>query len=298
MSSPPKPSEQTGGVNIAGTTGPVGDIVGRDKITIVTPASDLAAILEARGVLRPDQQDDPLSRLANRIDTLAYWDDIVLPDDVRKELIEIVDKFRCDPEGKVAPADNGIQVLFHGPSGTGKRLAAKAIAGELRMSAYAVNYIAVIGHHPLDTARNLQQLLSAATLANAWLIVHEAEIIFGAASNAAIAGMLELRGNVIFTTTNLSDIDDRLIGKMAHVVGFSLPDATLRRYIWQRAIPVDLPYAGNIDFQALAQGYVLSGADIRRAVEHAARNAANERRTMTMAHLDSAAAKIGRAHKS
>ena len=254
MSSPPKPSEQTGGVNIAGRTGPVGHIVGRDKITIVTPASDLAAILEARGVLRPDQQDDPLSRLANRIDTLAYWDDIVLPDDVRKELIEIVDKFRCDPEGKVAPADNGIQVLFHGPSGTGKRLAAKAIAGELRMSAYAVNYIAVIGHHPLDTARNLQQLLSAATLANAWLIVHEAEIIFGAASNAAIAGMLELRGNVIFTTTNLSDIDDRLIGKMAHVVGFSLPDATLRRYIWQRAIPVDLPYAGNIDFQALAQG--------------------------------------------
>jgi SpoVK/Ycf46/Vps4 family AAA+-type ATPase len=289
---------QSGGVNITGTTGPVGDIVGRDKITVVTPASDLAAILEARGALRPDQQDDPLLRFANRIDTFAYWDDIVLHDDVRKELIEIVDKFRFDPERKAASADNGIQVLFHGPRGTGKRLAAKAIAGELRMSAYAINYIAIIGHRPVDTARNLQQLLSAATLANAWLIMQEAEIIFSAASNSAIADMLELRGNLIFTTTRLSEIDDRLIDKMAHVVGFSLPDATLRRYIWQRAIPVDLPYAGDIDFQALAQRYVISGADITRAVEHAARNAASERRTMTMAHLDSAAAKIGRAHKS
>jgi len=298
MSSPPKPSEQTGGVNITGTTGPVGDIVGRDKITFVTPAGELAAILEAGGALRPDQQDNPLSRLANPIDAFANWDDIVLEDDVRKELVEIVDKFRFGPEGKVASADSGIQVLFHGPRGTGKRLAAKAIAGDLRMSAYAVNYLAIIGHHPVDTARNLQQLLSAAASANAWLIMHEAEIIFSAASNSTIADMLELRGNVIFTTTKLSEIDDRLIDKMAHVVGFSLPDAILRRYIWQRAIPASLAYAGSIDFQALAQRYVLSGADIRRAVEHAARNAASERRTMTMAHLDSAAAKFGRAHKS
>jgi AAA+ superfamily predicted ATPase len=299
MSSPPKPSRQTGGVNITGTTGPVGDIVGRDKITIVTPASELAAILEARGALRPtgtaDQQDAPLLRLANRIDALAYWDDIVLQDEVRKELVQIVDKFRFDPEGKVASADNGIQALFHGPRGSGKRLAAKAIAGELRMSAYAINYVAVIGHHPVDTARNLQQLLSAAILANVWLIMHDTELIFGAALNSAIADMLELQGNVIFTTTKLSEIDDRLIDKLVHVVGFSLPNATLRQYIWQRAIPVDLPYAGDIAFQALAQRYVLSGADIRRAVEHAARNAASERRTMTMAHLDSAAARIGRA---
>jgi hypothetical protein len=33
------------------------------------------------------------------------------------------------------------------------------------MSAYAVNYLAIIGHHPVDTARNLQQLLSAAASA-------------------------------------------------------------------------------------------------------------------------------------
>jgi hypothetical protein len=98
MSSPRKPSEQTGGVNITGTTGPVGDILGRDKITFVTPAGELAAILEAGGALRPDQQDNPLSRLANPIDAFANWDDIVLEDDVRKELVEIVDKFRFGPE--------------------------------------------------------------------------------------------------------------------------------------------------------------------------------------------------------
>jgi SpoVK/Ycf46/Vps4 family AAA+-type ATPase len=286
---------QSGGINIPGAVSSVGgDIVGRDKIGL--SADELLAALKTRGLLQPaetaDLQNDPLSLLASRIERLVYWDDVVLPSDVIRELREIVDKSRPHSVGDAITRNNGTQAVFHGPRGTGKRLAAKAIAHDLYMDVYSINYTAVVGHHPIDTASHLQQLFAVISISNAWLIVHDAEIIFSATATAAIADMVQLQGNVIFTTTRLSEIDCRLLDKVAHVVEFPFPDATLREYIWRIAIRPEVPLSEDVDLRALASMNKLSGESIRRAVEQAAGNAAREGRPVTMAHLESAAASM------
>jgi SpoVK/Ycf46/Vps4 family AAA+-type ATPase len=297
MSSSPDPPQPEAGVVISGTVGSVsGDIVGRDKITHGLSAEQLVAVLEARGLIQPAEaaglQDDPLLRLAGRIECHAYWDDLVLPINVHHELREIVDRSRADPRGTAMKGDREIQALFHGPRGTGKRLAAQVIGHELRLDEYAINYTAVVEHHALDTTRRLQQLIATISMKNSLLIVHDAEIIFGANSSAAVAGMVELQGNLIFTTTKLSEIDRRLLDKVGHVVNFPFPDATNREHIWRRAIRPEVPLVGDIDFQRLARRYALSGENIRRAVEQAASDAVREDRPVALADLESAAARL------
>src|SRR6185295_14990880 len=76
--------------------------------------------------------------LAQRIETAAVWDDLVLPDSQIHTLREIASQVRYRPKvyeswgfASRGARGLGVSALFYGQSGTGKTMAAEVIAREL-----------------------------------------------------------------------------------------------------------------------------------------------------------------------
>ena len=73
-------------------------------------------------------------------------------------------------------------------------------------------------------------------------------------------------GLVILTTTLTEGIDPVLRRRILFCVEFPRPDRDARRRIWQRLLPAQTPCAPDVDLEALAKSYALSGAEIKNAV--------------------------------
>jgi SpoVK/Ycf46/Vps4 family AAA+-type ATPase len=74
---------------------------------------------------------------------------------------------------------NGVIALFAGESGTGKTLAAEALAHELQTDLYRIDLRAVVSKWVAETEKNLNQLLDSAAQNSAVLLFDEADALFG-----------------------------------------------------------------------------------------------------------------------
>jgi hypothetical protein len=132
------------------------------------------------------QSGHDLATLAHKIAPVSTWDDIVLPDDALAQLREICQQVihqhrvlgawgfdRKLSQGK------GINVLFAGPSGTGKTMAAEIIANELGLDLYKIDLSGVVSKYIRETEKNLDCIFRAAENANAILFFDEANALFG-----------------------------------------------------------------------------------------------------------------------
>lgn len=291
-----------------------------DHFSIAKPASSrsiqhrlLCDFIE-KCISKPPIDKNPastvLNRFATKIQELATHDDLVVPQNVHDELREIADEVANQLIVKhrnitSAAGQTGTQVLFHGARGTGKILAARVLAHDLRKDLYRINFGAVLGQHPVETVRHLHQLFEDVMLKNAILLVDDAEILFGLQPSAkmgithnsptiisSVLGALEMRGNLILTTTKKPDLDEGLLSLATHIVEFPFPDAIIREHIWQRSIPRGLEVV-EFDPKTLGQQYKLCGEDIQNAVCTAIAIAKREGHVyVTMKHFESAAAKF------
>src|SRR5690606_745498 len=92
-----------------------------------------------------------LKALADRSATHLTLDDLILPDDVRNQLLAIIAAVRNRRIifdewgfGEKLPRGKGLCSLFRGDSGTGKTLAAEILANELAMPLYRVRIPAIV----------------------------------------------------------------------------------------------------------------------------------------------------------
>ncbi|HEY7269719.1 MAG TPA: ATP-binding protein, partial [Dehalococcoidia bacterium] len=117
-----------------------------------------------------------LGRLGQEIRPRFGWADIVLPAEVSEALHEIID--RVVHHGRVFgdwgfdarhAASRSLSVLFCGPSGTGKTMAAEVIATELGLPLYRVDLSAVVSKYIGETEKNLSQIFSDAASSGAIL---------------------------------------------------------------------------------------------------------------------------------
>ncbi len=83
-----------------------------------------------------------LARLATPLETSTDWSELVLPGDLREQLAELVAQAAGRTEmldatgfGAQPGLPPGLTAVFAGPSGTGKTLAARLVAGELGLAA-------------------------------------------------------------------------------------------------------------------------------------------------------------------
>lgn len=252
---------------------------------------------------RPNLED-----LAQRIRAMAGWDDLVLPDQQKKILFEIVAHVRHQARvyeewGFAEKSDRGlgISALFSGPSGTGKTMAAEVLANELRLDLYRIDLSAVVSKYIGETEKQLRKVFDAAEQGGAILLFDEADALFGKRSeikdshdryaNIEVSYLLQrmeaYRGLAILTTNQKSALDTAFLRRIRFVIQFPFPDAGQRSEIWQRVFPRQTPTKG-LNFQRLSR-LNIAGGNIRNIALNAAFLAADQDRPVKMADIKKAA---------
>ncbi|MFN2505978.1 MAG: ATP-binding protein [Acidimicrobiales bacterium] len=265
------------------------------------------------------QNGGGLEALARRVRPRATPDDLVLADPALAQVMEISRRARLRQRvvGEwqmlgLGSRGNGITVLFAGPSGTGKTLAAEVIAGSLGLELYVVDLSSVVDKYIGETEKNLERIFSGAQGLNGVLFFDEADALFGKRSavsdghdryaNIEVAYLLqrmEQFDGISLLATNLSaNLDDAFARRIDLRVVFPLPEAAERRRLWERHLPPTLPVADDLDVAFLADAFRLAGGDIRNITLAAAYDAASQNEPVGMAHLVRATAreyrKLGR----
>ena len=245
-----------------------------------------------------------LPGLAQRVDALAGWNDLVLPEPQREILREIAlhvrHRFTVHEQwgfSKQSTRGLGISTLFSGPSGTGKSMAAEVLANELRLDLYRIDLSQVVSKYIGETEKNLARVFEAAEGGGAILLFDEADALFGKRSevkdshdryaNIEVSYLLQrmesYRGLAILTTNLKSALDPAFLRRIRFVVQFPFPDATLRAQIWQRIFPEGTP-TGGLSINRLAQ-LNIPGGSIRNIALRAAFLAADSGEPVQMSHL-------------
>ncbi|MCD6056943.1 MAG: ATPase central domain protein, partial [Thermomicrobiales bacterium] len=127
-----------------------------------------------------------LDDLAQRIESVATWDDLVLPEPelalLREIVAHVAHRATVYEEWGFATASKrglGIGVLFAGASGTGKTMAAEVLAGSLRLDLYRIDLSGVVSKYIGETEKNLRRVFDAAEEGGAILFFDEADALFG-----------------------------------------------------------------------------------------------------------------------
>jgi len=246
-----------------------------------------------------------LSGLARKITPRYTWHDIVLPADQLSILREIVDTVRGRPlvlgewgVGRKLASSHGVTILFAGPPGTGKTMAAEVIAADLGLDLYKIDLSTIISKYIGETEKNLERIFSEAENSNAILFFDEADALFGKRSevrdshdryaNIEISYLLqrmEAYNGVTILATNLrANLDDAFTRRLQFAVEFPFPGEADQVRIWQTLFPA-VPREDQLDLPRLAQSYNLAGGNIRNVLINAAYLAAADGKRITMDHL-------------
>lgn len=231
-----------------------------------------------------------LGRAAQKLDTQATWDDLILPEPVVSQLRQIAADVqmhdRVLDEWNIKRGPRGIGALFAGARGTGKTLAAQILAHELRRALTRVDLAAVVSQYIGETEKNLGQVFDAATAAGVVLLFDEADALFGRRSavkdahdryaNQEVGYLLQRMethpGLVILATNRKAALDPAFTRRLRYLVDFPFPGVAERTRMWARAFPAKARLA-PLDFERLAR-FPLCGGDIRAiALESAVRAA-------------------------
>jgi hypothetical protein len=252
------------------------------------------------------QSGQKLNTLAHKIYPRYSWADIVLPRDQFEQLREICGYVKHYHRvygdwgfGRKLSLGKGLNVLFAGPSGTGKTMAAEIMANELGLDLYKIDLSAIVSKYIGETEKNLERIFAEAQTSNAILFFDEADALFGKRSevrdshdryaNIEIAYLLqrmeEYDGVVILATNLRKNMDEAFARRMHFTVEFAMPEEVDRNCIWQGVFPGEAPLTEDIDLPFLARQFKISGGNIKNIALGAAFLAAADGGAITMENL-------------
>ena len=204
-------------------------------------------------------------------------DDVVGQETARRKC-RLIERFLENPEqfGKWAPRN----VLFFGPSGTGKTMLAKALASKTEVPIIPVKATQLIGEYVGEGARQIHQLFDRAEeMAPCIIFIDELDAIALDRRNQELRGDVAEIVNALLTemdgiagrcgvctigaTNRPESLDTAVRSRFEEEIEFVLPDEDERRRILELNIEtIPLPVE-NIDLSRLAKLTAgLSGRDI------------------------------------
>ncbi len=251
------------------------------------------------------QANQKISSLAIKIDPHYTWEDIILPKDTKEQLKEVCGFIRyrgkvyCDwGFEKKLSLGKGLNILFSGPSGTGKTMAAEIVANEVDLDLYKINLSDMVSKYIGETEKNLEKMFDEAKTSNAILFFDEADALFGKRSeikdahdryaNIEIAYLLqkmeEHTGTVILASNFRKNIDDAFLRRLHFTIEFPLPDDISREMIWLATFPAETPLGDDVDFAFLSK-FRFTGGNIKNIALAASFLAAEDADNVGMEHL-------------
>ncbi len=181
-----------------------------------------------------------------------------------------------------------IGVNLYGAPGTGKTMAAHAIAHKLGKKILIINYADIESKYVGETPKNIRRAFEAAKKTDSILFFDEADAILSkrvtnmtqavdVSVNQTRSVMLMLMNEyqdfIIFATNFIENFDPAFMRRISMHIKFELPDLECRKKLWRMYIPSSAP--NNIDIDKLASDYDgLTGSDIATAMLNAAFKAA------------------------
>ncbi|HEX6912838.1 MAG TPA: AAA family ATPase [Longimicrobium sp.] len=247
-----------------------------------------------------------LGELAQRLVPLYRWGDLVLPEarlDLLRDVLRHVAHRRTVMDdwhfAASMPRGKGLNVLFSGPPGTGKTMAAEIVAGELGMELYRIDLATVVSKYIGETEKNLSSIFREAQHSDCILFFDEADALFGKRSevrdahdryanieiNYLLQQMESYEGIAVLATNLRQNLDDAFLRRIHVAVEFPHPGPDDRLRIWRRVLPAAAPLQDDVDFAFLAQAFDLAGGSIRNVAVSAAFLAAEAGEAMGMGHL-------------
>ena len=225
-------------------------------------------------------------------------EDLILPSIVKEQILDIADYAR---NSKIVFEQWGLEkthkyskrvgINLYGAPGTGKTMAAHALAKYLGRKILIVNYADIESKYVGETPKNIRRAFEAAQQTNSILFFDEADAILskrvtnmtGATDvsvNQTRSVMLMIMNDyqdfIIFATNFIENFDPAFMRRISMHVKFELPDYTCRQQLWKSYIPDTMP--NNINIDEIAGKYEgLSGSDIANAVVMGAFKVARQR---------------------
>lgn len=243
---------------------------------------------------------------ARKVERVFTWEDLILPESSKRLLRSACDQMRCRRRvygawgfGRKLAYGAGLSMLFSGPPGTGKTMAAQIAAGELGLELYKVELPAVVSKYVGETEKNLGEIFREAARSQAVLFFDEADVLFGKRTQVKDAHdkynnmeaayllqkMEEYDGVSVLATNLLENFDEAFKRRLKFVIEFPFPHAGYRRLLWRSVFPAQTPLDPDVDWDFLAQQFELSGSGIKNVAVNAAFLAAGEGRAVGMSHL-------------
>lgn len=182
---------------------------------------------------------------------------------------------------------NGVTVLFHGASGTGKTMAAEVLAAEMDLPLYQVDLSSLVSKWVGETEKNLRAVFRAAEGVKGILLFDEGDAIFGNRtdvkssqdrhSNMEVNYLLQeierFTGILLLSTNHFNNMDPAFLRRFTYTIIFGAPASVQRKRIWERNIPAPLPLADDVNTEHLAE-FGLTGGSILNCIRHGAARAA------------------------
>ena len=183
--------------------------------------------------------------------------------------------------GETFSYGTSVTALFSGPSGTGKTASAEAIAYQLGRPIITANYAEIMSKWVGETQKNIVRVFREAEQSEAVLFWDEADAMFfdrDSASrnwevrdvNVLLQELERFKGLCILSTNRKMTLDKALERRIAIKVEFERPEKELRRQIWGKLIPEDMPLAEDVSIDQMSE-VDLSGGEIKNIVLNAAR---------------------------
>lgn len=196
----------------------------------------------------------------------------------------------------------GVNILFYGPSGTGKTHAASQIAASLNKTMYKVDLSMLVSKYVGETEKNIERIFNDLIKPSNLVFFDEADSLFAQRSeqktsndrfsnmeiNYLLQRIEDHNGYVVLASNLERNMDSAFCRRFDYWIQFEMPGSTERLRLWQSAFPAQTPL-GKIDFELLASKMEIAGANIRKIAFNAALSAKSLNSPIEMSHIVKAA---------
>lgn len=200
---------------------------------------------------------------------------VILNDNLKEEIVHSIDRYLAGRStGGIHQLDSffgygtALTLLFHGPSGTGKTMMARAIATHFDRPIFSLSAIdlrEMCGSY----TDILATLFREAALHGAIVFLDECDDVFvnnGSASRALLIEIEKARCIVIMATNKPVALDPALERRITMKVHFPIPGAEKRSEMWKSLMPDTVQLAADIDLLEFAERYHFTGGLIRNSI--------------------------------